>query len=1223
MALLSTPSGSSITLSADPKWLTDPARKWPVTIDPTIRFVGDSQDCFIVSLGYQNNNYCGLTYMNVGWGTSGAARTVVQFNLQNSIPANAQVLLADLGLFASANSPGLSTPVSLYQVTQNWDGGATWNCAKAVGGSCVSQWSTPGGTFNASAATTTNIPGTTRWFHWYPTQLAQNWLNGTANQGVILKESTENVNNIINFVSSYFSNSSFWPNLTVTYDPGVGERPFYNFESQNLDDFESLHVNVANGNLVLHANDLSIKGTGLDLSIARTFNGLGINSWDLGRRWTMDTGWDVFLDTNSDGSKTLSAPGGYPALFTVGTNGQFVAPSGLDAMLTTNADGSYTLTYNQSSEKYNFTAGGALISDVDRNGNKIVFAYDTSKRLASITDTQGRITTFSYANAANSNLITTIADPASRNFRYAYDTNSNLTAYTDPNLGVTKYGYDAVGDLTQVIDPKGNTTNLTYDGNLRVTGLTRVTNPTTGTGPTTTFTYNAGNTVETDANGNRTTYTYDAMYRVTQVVDPLLNSPSTTYTADSNIQQYKDAGGAATIFTWDTSNNLTVGTAPTGAQATVAYSDTLHPFLPTGAKDEQGNILTYTYDANGNRTSITDGLAVQNKVTFTYNANGTRASMTDALGNVTSYGYDLSGNPTSVTYPAPLGADAKTYDGLSRVTKEIDGKGQSTSFAYDALDRLTSVTYADLSTITYAYDTDGNQTSVVDNTGTTTYGYDALNRMTQKTLPNGATMSYGYDAVGNLTSLTDAGGTVAYAYNAANLLISLTEPNGSKTTFAYDPDYNRTSTAYPNGVTMSVAYDASRRLQSIAAKNAVGTTLTSYTYSYTNPATLQDAGLRYSVTDVASNKMTYTYDVLNRLTEAKTTNSAGTITADYQYSYDGNGNRTSQTINGSTTTLTFNNASEISGTGYGYDANGNQTSRAGGMTFTLNEKDQTASISPPSASTINMTYANRGQTERVGAGAATYAYNVLGLGTDGQTSFTRDTHGALTEERTSSGNYYYLFDGLISVVGLTDATGNLVATYSYDPYGQLMAGTGTVTNPWRFAGGYLDASSGLYKMGDRYYDPTLGRWTQPDAAPASETDPVSANQYVYVGDDPINHVDPNGQYALVADAGGGGGGGGGAILVGAAVAAVVVGVWGWLGGVIHYATLAKGRSRQRRESLDWGPTHRGYSNTFNPGARLNQPGRGPGGWQRRVFWATVTATAVYIAYRALHQEHDQ
>ena len=134
--------------------------------------------------------------------------------VQAAVPANAQVLLADLALYAYANSPGNSTPVSLYQVTQDWDGGATWNCAKSVAGSCTSSWSTAGGSFNGSAISTTTIPGTTGWFHWFPTQLVQNWVNGTSNQGMILKETTENVDDVINFDSSYSSDSTLCSAMT-------------------------------------------------------------------------------------------------------------------------------------------------------------------------------------------------------------------------------------------------------------------------------------------------------------------------------------------------------------------------------------------------------------------------------------------------------------------------------------------------------------------------------------------------------------------------------------------------------------------------------------------------------------------------------------------------------------------------------------------------------------------------------------------------------------------------------------------------------------------------------------------------------------------------------------------------------------------------------------------------------------------------------------------------
>ena len=59
--------------------------------------------------------------------------------------------------------------------------------------------------------------------------------------------------------------------------------------------------------------------------------------------------------------------------------------------------------------------------------------------------------------------------------------------------------------------------------------------------------------------------------------------------------------------------------------------------------------------------------------------------------------------------------------------------------------------------------------------------------------------------------------------------------------------------------------------------------------------------------------------------------------------------------------------------------------------------------------------------------------------------------------------------------------------------------------------GYLDSSTGLYKFGTRYYDPTHGRWTQQDPVEGSLGDLNAANRYTYAGDDPVNEVDPSGE----------------------------------------------------------------------------------------------------------------
>jgi RHS repeat-associated protein len=96
----------------------------------------------------------------------------------------------------------------------------------------------------------------------------------------------------------------------------------------------------------------------------------------------------------------------------------------------------------------------------------------------------------------------------------------------------------------------------------------------------------------------------------------------------------------------------------------------------------------------------------------------------------------------------------------------------------------------------------------------------------------------------------------------------------------------------------------------------------------------------------------------------------------------------------------------------------------------------------------------------------------------------------------------FLFDGLGSVVGLADTSGTLQNTFRYDPYGNATSVTEAVSgNVFRYIGVVWDSSTGLYAMGDRYYDPTLGRFTQ--------LDPLGGG-YAYSYSDPINFLDPDG-----------------------------------------------------------------------------------------------------------------
>ena len=163
-------------------------------------------------------------------------------------------------------------------------------------------------------------------------------------------------------------------------------------------------------------------------------------------------------------------------------------------------------------------------------------------------------------------------------------------------------------------------------------------------------------------------------------------------------------------------------------------------------------------------------------------------------------------------------------------------------------------------------------------------------------------------------------------------------------------------------------------------------------------------------------------------------------------------------------------------------------------------------------------YAGTTQFERTKTTGSNYSYSftndILGVGSligNGLTNYyVRDNAQTVLGQSTTAGRHYYLFDGLGSIVALTDSSGNVVRTFKYDPFGNVTSETGTVDAKWRFAGQYWDGQ-GFYKMGVRWYDPKLGRWTQRDPLD-QPLEPRGWNAYVYVGNDPINFIDPTGMY---------------------------------------------------------------------------------------------------------------
>jgi RHS repeat-associated protein len=104
------------------------------------------------------------------------------------------------------------------------------------------------------------------------------------------------------------------------------------------------------------------------------------------------------------------------------------------------------------------------------------------------------------------------------------------------------------------------------------------------------------------------------------------------------------------------------------------------------------------------------------------------------------------------------------------------------------------------------------------------------------------------------------------------------------------------------------------------------------------------------------------------------------------------------------------------------------------------------------------------------------------------------------------GSYCFQADGLGSVTSLTDPTGSVAATYTYDSFGFLTNSTGSATNWFRYTARQFDSDTALYYYRARYYDPTTGRFLSEDPARFS----AGVDFYTYVGNSPPNFSDPSG-----------------------------------------------------------------------------------------------------------------
>ena len=683
-----------------------------------------------------------------------------------------------------------------------------------------------------------------------------------------------------------------------------------------------------------------------------------------------------------------------------------------------------------------------------------------------------------------------VDDGLGNKIQLEYDGRGNVVRKTDPLGAVETMEYDARGRLVRRVDKNGNASRTVYDGNNNVIMTVNA------LGETVQMTYDAGDRLVaiTDPRGSVTERTYDAVGRMLSETNPL---------GDTLRREYDEVG------------NLVGTYGPDGVRlATIAY-DQLD--LPISTTDALGNVAETRYDVMQRPVELIDPLGRSTKLK--YDKLGRLIQVNDALGRATKQEF-LEDDVVGALVNGAGARDAFSYDDRNRVRKftpssgsvleltwEYDERGlpqyealpggSRRTFTYDDAGKLTGLSYSGdgaRPNRAYAYDDNGNVTTVREGGQTQLRRtFDGLDRVRSFVDAHGDTIRYAYDENGNLSELTYPDGkVVGYHYDAANRLTEVVDWAGRSTTFGYDANSRLTSIVFPNRTSRTMAYDELGRLVRRRDLSLGGAPIVDYRYDY-DAASLIREEVSVAGTPVAyqPTAMAFTYRGDGRF---QTING---MTA----TYDARGNLTSLPLNGNLARLGYDaDANLISGPAgsYEYDAEDRLiawTTGSGRTRFTVNPHaalDQLLVERTPG-----------GQTRR-------YVYG-----------------GGLLYEESGNGIRVFHYDQRGSVVAVSGGNGAVVGTVSYGPYGEIIGRSGNAQSVFQFCGlyGVLTDASGLNYMRFRWYAPDLKRFLTPDWHYGDITDPVTLNRYAYAGNDPINFIDPGGEFL--------------GALIGAAVGAVV------------------------------------------------------------------------------------
>ncbi|RIJ63742.1 RHS repeat domain-containing protein [Rummeliibacillus sp. POC4] len=243
-------------------------------------------------------------------------------------------------------------------------------------------------------------------------------------------------------------------------------------------------------------------------------------------------------------------------------------------------------------------------------------------------------------------------------------------------------------------------------------------------------------------------------------------------------------------------------------------------------------------------------------------------------------------------------------------------------------------------------------------------------------------------------------------------------------------------------------------------------------------------------------------------------------------------------MNGKDFTFSYNDANQIekkNDTAYQYDADGNLLQDEH-FKYTYNEAQHLTSVQTLKGDVVaSYTYDENGLrlTKTVGDTTHEYFYNneVLDMEVvkkNGEVTQYRYYEwngytplGMIVKAKNDAGNfetkaYQFITNHRGDVLSIRDGEDKEVGSYRYDAYGNVLSVEGDVAkdNPIRYAGYYYDEETSNYYLQARYYNPENGAFLALDPHPGDDDEPLSQNGYTYGSNNPVMHVDPEGQFSV-------------------------------------------------------------------------------------------------------------